>query len=383
MNNKKVLDASVYNKGIRLTSEEVPVSDIFEVIFFPPGIYEVGTIMLRSGQMVYISGGAVVYGRIEAQHASDIKILGRGILDGSRFPRIGRFDTVIPNVEPWGTILLYNCENVEISGIIIRDPNVYGITTVASRCVRIENVKLIGLWRYNSDGIDLLNSEEITIEKCFVRSFDDSIVIKGVANISPHGKYKIENRPCRKITVRGCVVWNDWGCALEIGAETYASEISDVSYADCDIIHTTHVALDIQNGDHAWVKNIKYENIRVELDDYIQKPVYQKSLSEKYTDDMNGKYCPLLFVYEVIKTVFSMTNERGNVRNVLLKNICTYGNKIPRSYIRGYDADHTVENVNISNLFLGSTQVTDASSGKITIGQYVQNVTFSACRKID
>jgi hypothetical protein len=40
--------------------------------------------------------------------------------------------------------------------------------------VDISNYKLIGLWRYNSDGIEICNSEDVTIRDSFVRSFDDS-----------------------------------------------------------------------------------------------------------------------------------------------------------------------------------------------------------------
>ena len=44
----------------------------------------------------------------------------------------------------------------------------------------IANVKLVGLWRYNADGIDVCNSQDVVVSDCFVRAFDDALVIKGL-----------------------------------------------------------------------------------------------------------------------------------------------------------------------------------------------------------
>ena len=53
-------------------------------LYFGPGEHEAGIIEMQSGQTVFIDAGAVVYGRIHAIDCSDIKIVGRGILDCSR-----------------------------------------------------------------------------------------------------------------------------------------------------------------------------------------------------------------------------------------------------------------------------------------------------------
>ena len=45
-------------------------------------IHEPGEIRMKSGETVYIEGGAVVRGYIVAEDAAGIRIMGRGILDG-------------------------------------------------------------------------------------------------------------------------------------------------------------------------------------------------------------------------------------------------------------------------------------------------------------
>ena len=51
------------------------------------------------------------------------------------------------------------------------------------RNLDIEDVKIIGNWRYNSDGIDMHNCEYVRIRDCFVRTYDDSICIRFTEDI--------------------------------------------------------------------------------------------------------------------------------------------------------------------------------------------------------
>ena len=113
--------------------------------YFGPGVHEIGKLQVRSGETVYIAGGAIVYGSINASQAHDIKICGRGILDASKFARN----------DAEQMIALKNCSRVEASGLILRDANVYAVTPDHCQDVTLTNLKVIGLWRYNSDGIDI------------------------------------------------------------------------------------------------------------------------------------------------------------------------------------------------------------------------------------
>ena len=170
---------------------------------------------------------------------------------------------------------------MKIDGVILRDPDVWCLSAFGCRNVEIANVKLVGLWRYNADGIDICNSQDIVIRNSFVRAFDDAIVLKGLN----WGRGGFHERPVRNVRVHDNVIWCDWGRALEIGAETSAPEIADIRFQDCDIIRTTHIAMDIQCGDRALVHDIRYENIRVETDDVCPAPRMQGSRDERYVED--------------------------------------------------------------------------------------------------
>ena len=56
----------------------------------------------------------------------------------------------------WSTIIRNNCENITV-----------------------DNIKIIGQWRYNSDGINICASKNVTVKNSFIRSFDDCIITRG------------------------------------------------------------------------------------------------------------------------------------------------------------------------------------------------------------
>lgn len=339
--------------------EDAPNPDDPDVFYFGPGIHKPGKIELKSGETVYIAGGAIVHGVITSSATSNISILGRGILDTSTFEREGNPGPITP----------YKCQNVKIDGIIIRDSNVWAVTPRDCENLAISNIKLIGFWRYNADGIDIVNSQNVTIDKCFVRSFDDSIVIKGLRGTG--------EKPVKNMVVTDCVIWNDWGRALEIGAETVAPEISDITFKNCDIIHTVHIAMDIQHGDRALIKDITFEDIRFEIEANPLLPKFQSSRDEKYVITEQDKYCPQLFTLIIRENNYSHDTERGCIRNIIFKDISVTGECFPSSYFVGYDPEHKVKNVKIENLYINDKLITNTDEGKIRIGNYVDNVTFS------
>jgi len=335
------------------------------VRYFGPGVHRPGKIVLESNQTVYVAGGAVVYGAVHAVGASHVRVLGRGIIDASGFER----------GQGGGVIRFSDCSDIVIDGVVMRDPDVWCCSLFGCRSALIANVKLVGLWRYNADGIDLCNSRDITVRDCFVRAFDDCIVLKGLK-----WKNGYDDRPVQNVDVSGCVIWNDWGRALEIGAETCAPEIAQVAFRDCDIIRTVHIAMDIQHGDRAAVRDIRFENIRVEIDDFTPPPRMQRVKDQKYAPDPKSSFCPDLLVIHITGTNYSKDDQRGTVRSVVFKDIAVTGRLLPASHLRGFDADHGIDGVVFENVRINGRPVTDARAGGISIGAHVRDVKFRVPR---
>ena len=339
--------------------KDAPHPDAVGVRFFGPGVHHPGIINLVSNQTIYIASGAVVYGSIQANNVSNLRICGRGILDVSQFGR----------KESFGAIRLAGCSNAVISGIVLRDPNVWGCSLFGCRNAAISNVKLIGLWRYNADGIDICNSQDVTLRNCFIRSFDDSIVLKGTGGA-------FDNQPVHNVKATGCVIWNDWGVALEIGAETRAPEISGICFEDCDIIRATQVAFGISHGDRATVRDIRYKNIRFDMGDDNPRPRLQASPEDRYEPKPDDDYLPFLLAININGTPYSKDVEHGNVRDVLLQNVWVSGPRMPESFLRGFDAGHTVQGITIDNLRFNGQPIPDAKAAHLAIGPHVSDVRF-------
>ena len=361
------------------------------VIWFGKGIHEAGTIRLSSGQTLYLDEGAVVYGRVEAVDAHDIRILGRGILDGSRnhervSAEMGKEQReayekgwAVPNATRQHTVELSYCDRVAIHGVTIRDSLVYNIRPVCCRDLTIENVKIIGSWRYNSDGIDMHNCRDVVIRGCFVRTFDDCICIKGFDYTQDeadmrHGGALYDT--FQNILIEQCVIWCDWGRSLEFGAETRAREISGAVLRDCDLIHNSFVAMDIQNVDYAVIHDVLFEDIRVEYDAVTQRPRLQQGDWDAYTEDPSSAYMPDLIGCHVtyVPEYSAGGARRGVNRDITFRSIHVYAPHMPPSALTGFDDEHPTESVTIDGLYLNGRRIASLDEANVRVGPHVRGV---------
>ena len=180
----------------------------------------------------------------------------------------------------------------------------------------IKNVKLIG-YRANSDGIDICNSRDVTVDGCFIRTLDDLIVVK-----SDQGQGDV-----RKIVARNCVLWNEVAHALSVGAEL-RENVDDVLFTDCDVIHDLgrEWPLRVYHCDSARISNIRFENIRIEE---------TKRLISLW----------------IGKAVWTRDEARGHIDGVVFKDIRAVG-KDPRLEFTGFSETNVIENVALTNVVI-------------------------------
>lgn len=237
---------------------------------FGPGVHFADKMRLSSGERVYIHPEAVVFGSFLIEDAENITIYGGGVLDDSTEERV--FEDCY-NPESSGCIRAYRSKNLNIRDITCLNASNWVISTFDCDDVHIDGVKILGQWRYNTDGIDLVNASHCSITNCFIRSFDDTVVLKAL-----YCHHAVED-----ITVENCVLWCGWGKTLEIGLETSADEYRDIHYKNIDCIHNSAGAMAVSNGNYAHVHDVTYENITVEY--------AAKEDAEHYQDADDTVYC--------------------------------------------------------------------------------------------
>lgn len=303
------------------------------VRYFGPGIHRPGMMNLENNEVVYIAGGAIVYGGIRTNGSSNIKVLGRGILDG--------------NFEHQRMVVPENSDQVEFNGIIIRNGRSWTNTIVNCTNVRYENVKVISFGP-GGDGINPLGSRHVVINDCFLRCTDDCIAIK-----SPDSTKVVEDILVTNNTMIG-YAFSD---GITIGFETNGPHIRNVNVRNCDILLARggsrvdgHSAFSIICDGPAVITDIFYEDIRVE------EPVFK------------------LFELHITDGTKYGIDPPGHIRNIHLKNISWMSER--PIILQGFDEEHRVRNVLFENCTINGEQLAGTDNQLLQINEFVDEIRF-------
>lgn len=275
------------------------------VVYLRPGVYRSGTIVLKSNVTLYLEAGATILGSLDlndyiampgpppnsdanqrhlifAQDAENVTLAGPGRIDGQgpnfwepsgRTPlapedqwadvvahawkkkptgrpspmlefvrcRWLRIEDVYIENSPGWTMRPYNCDNVYISGIAVKNP----------------------IFGSNTDGMDITGCQNVFISNCSIDTGDDAICLKSE---SPYGG---EPRVGKNIVVTNCVLTTccngfKVGTASEGGFEniTFSNSViynNSVEFKDRVI---SDVALEIVDG--GWIDGVVVTGIQMQ-----------------------------------------------------------------------------------------------------------------------
>ncbi len=330
-----------------------PIKDFSDMIdentiCFEKGVhYLEKPLLLQDNQSVYIDKDAIVYGSIQGREVRNIRIFGYGLLDNSLVER-GKGDPVS----------IIRCENVYVEGITVRDSSGWSMKFGGCKNCVVENIKLIGMWRYNSDGCDFTNSINCVLKNSFLRNYDDCIVIKGLSD-NP-------DKDLRNIYVENCITWCDWGRNIEIGAETCADFMENIRFFDCDCIYLTHIPLDVQHGDRAAVSNIMFENIRIEYEESYDKIILQQHPGEQYPGGKEENI-PVIACVTTVHTMWSTDDTTGTLENVRFKDIYAIdtNGRVPGFWIGEIDGKGEVREVYMENIYVDGKKIEKIEDARV------------------
>jgi hypothetical protein len=312
------------------------------VIYFGPGIHQPKDIPgdefnIPSGKTVYVAGGAIVRAKFVIDRASDVKIIGRGIIDQA-----------VRGVE------IRHSKNVSVDGLIFLNPKHYTIYGGGSDNITIRNIKSFGANPW-TDGIDLMSCKDVVIDDVFMRTSDDCIAIYGHRwdYYGDAKNYRITNS----------ILWADVAHPINIGlhgnTEGKAENIENMHFRNIDILEQDEDdpnyqgCIAISAGDHNYIKDLIFEDIRVE-------------------DFEEGQLLNL----RVVNNAKYNTGPGRGIENVLFKNVSYNGVNMISSVIAGLDSGCSIKNVRFENLKINGKLVKDAKAGNIKIGDFVSEISF-------
>lgn len=316
-----------------------------DLIYFGPGIHHVegGEFRIPSGKTVYVAGGAVMMGRMLIENVHDVKLLGRGIID--------------PSVKMG--IRIANSRNVYVEGLMATQ-----CATGGSDSVTIRNVKVISYFGWG-DGMNVFSSRNVLFDRVFCRTSDDCTTVYGT-------RLGFEG-PSSNITMQNSTLWADVAHPIFIGIHGNVDKpeiLENLNYVNIDILDHKEKQLNYQGclainaGDENLIRNVRFEDIRIE--NFRQGQLVNLRIF------FNEKYCK--------------APGRG-IENVVFKNVSYTGNRAEISVIEGYDAQRKVRNIRFENLRINGQIISDDMPGKpkwyhtgdmarIYVGPHVEGVSF-------
>jgi polygalacturonase len=236
-------------------------------VLIPPGHkFLVATLVLKSGIDFHLEGELVIStnesdytsdGVLTASNAPDLKITGRGSIDGRSLSFMTGYDATNEwwLFKAWRPkmFVLTGCTNLVVRDISFGDAPFWGLHMLGCHHVLVENLTVHNrLDVPNCDGIDPDHCQDMEIRNCHLTCGDDCIVLKCTRPTTDFG-------PCADIHVHDCV-FRTQDAGLKIGTET-TGDIHNIRFERCKILSSSR-GLCIQLRDGGNISNIVFRDIR-------------------------------------------------------------------------------------------------------------------------
>ena len=317
------------------------------VRYYGPGYYDLkgDSIHLKTGETLFIDGGAYIKGYVSTYGSDNVRIVGHGIVN--------------PERQQAGIMVRYS-KNVTVDGPVTTQLPVGG-----SDGVSVSNAKCIS-WYGWGDGMNVFASNNVTYNHVFCRTSDDCSTIY-CTRLGYHGG-------CRNIKVTDAMYWADVAHPIMIGLHGDISRnevIENVVYEDVDILDQAERQIDYQgciginNGDNILVRDITFRRFRVE-----------------------SLRCGMLFNFRVCFNQKYCSAPGRGIENVTVDGLTYNGRQPNMSIMAGYNEERKIKGVKINGLVINGTPIYDTMPGKpawyktadfanIFIGEHVEDVTFN------
>lgn len=318
--------------------------------YYAPGFYPTpDSIAVPSGTTVYLAPGSYFAGTFSIDNAHDVSIIGRGIARPAR---------------GFEGCRVRRSTNVLIDGLVVNTCPVGG-----SNGVTLHDVRSISHPGWG-DGLNVFASSNVLYDRVFCRNSDDCT--------TAYATRKGFEGSARNIHMRNSTLWADVAHPIFIGLHGAAAgphperrdTVENLIYENIDILCQSEPQVDYQGclainaGDNNLVRNVLFDNVRIEQ--LNQGCILQVKVA------FNSKYC---------------AQPGLGVQNVTFRGVRYYGAQPYLSIINGYDEQRRISGITFEGLKINGRTIYDNMPGKprwystadyvpIFVGNHVDHVTF-------
>ena len=343
-------------------------------VYFPPGDYMSGTLVLKSNVRLQLEAGATLYASLKekdyendftvykkddsgkaagegtpvliyAKGAKNIGIEGKGTIHGRArrtYEDLKQVDGFIADitenakqagiemkmyykVKPYTCmVFLESCEDIRIQDISLIESTDWTLHFKWSNRIYVDGIYLESSLDkgVNADGIDIDGCQDVVISNCIISTGDDAIVLKSTIT---DGRYE----SCENITVNNCTLVST-STALKLGTESHG-DFRHITFNNCTIRNTNR-GLSVVIRDGATVDHLLFSNITLETD------------RKHFNWWGNGDP-----IWLVVKKRYP-DSRVGEIKNVTFQNITGIGQGT--SKIEGYPDMKRISNIRLDNVHL-------------------------------
>lgn len=349
------LNTDAINKAIDTCSAEGG-----GIVLVTGGAYRSGTINLKSNVTLCVAADSSIVAShnfddfsgalIKAENAENIKITGPGKIcgEGEYFVTAPKKSPLFEPLEvsdirtmrseyrarirfgidgrPDAMVWLRGCEDVIVDNIVLE--NSMNWTLKLDQCDDVDVMNMVinnNRHVANTDGIDIVGSNDVKVDHCFISTGDDGVVIKNGKDENARAMSDIRISDCEVITCTN---------AFKIGTETY-SDISDVTIEDCkaslpDIYPGSVSGISIESADGSVVSDITVRNLET---DQVTCPVFIRLCNRNMFDD-------------------DAKDMAGKVENIVIENVTSKNAELPMiiSGVEHHGETNYIKNVTMKNI---------------------------------
>lgn len=318
------------------------------LVYFPPGTYVSGTLVLRDSVTLHLETGARLLGSpnlahypehwpemrsytdnyvkqslIYAEKASNIAITGRGTIDGHG----SRFTDPAYLVRPY-LIRLVECTNVKLHDVTLQNSAMWVTHLLACDNVDVRGLHVESQANRNNDMLDIDCCRNVRVSDCYANTGDDCIVLKSTSD-----------RITENVTITNCVLSSQCN-AIKLGTESNGG-FRNITISNCAInsdyrerkgvldreTGTSGVSLEMVDG--GVLENITITNLTIRN---VLVPIFLRlgNRARPFSDDMDRPGV-------------------GHFRNVVISNIVADDVSLIGCSITGLPG-RRIRNVTLSNI---------------------------------